>query len=351
MSSWTELCRFGLGAQMAGTIDAHTLAHQAAKICLDANPIHDQDLQRVGALCGNANRICASDMVALLVLKPKCFEVKYGIGVAPQNIDYSDSISVETVRRNQPLVVTNLRLDKRFAASPYVSGDTHLRFYAGVPLHIANGDIFGVLALLSRRASTFDPEKLRKLEICAEGIEKIARTNAESKGEILPFKVERRSAVIKPECNFVENSCDVFEPEVFLREVDRVVEMSLVRSRCAGLVGIELRRKGHPPAAGLLPAIEQALVGVLRPRLRRHDLIARLPQRRFAVLLPLLRYRADLEFVGSRIESLLREALVATAFEEFELRVSTAMYPIDGYDGDDLANSLFQRAPARFSVK
>ncbi|MBV1707523.1 MAG: GAF domain-containing protein [Hyphomicrobiales bacterium] len=336
---------------MAGLIDARSPAAPAAKIHLDSNQIQDQDLQRVGAVCGQASKICASDMVALLVLKPQGFELKYGIGVSPQTIDYSDSISVETVRRNQPLVVTNLRLDKRFAESPYVTGDTHLRFYAGVPLHVANGDIFGVLALLARRAGTFDPEKLRKLELCAEGIEKIAQAPAISGGDILPFKVERRSAVIRPDCNFVESSCDVFEPEVFLREVDRVVEMSLVRSRCAGLVGIELRRKGHPPAVGLLPAVERALVSVLRPRLRRHDLIARLPQRRFAVLLPLLRYRADLEFVAGRIESLLRDALRATAFADFELRVSTAMYPIDGYGGDDLANSLFQRTPARFSMK
>ena len=336
---------------MDSIIHANTPASSGAKICLESDHIQDRDLQHIGVLCDDANKICAADMVALLVLKPRNFQIKYGIGVSPQNIDYVDSISAETVRNNQPLVVTNLRLDNRFSASPYVSGDTHLRFYAGVPLHIDNGDVFGVLALLSRRAGTFDPEKLRKLQICAEGIEKIAKSHADAKAQVLPFKVERRSTVIKPECNFVESSCDVFEPEVFLREVDRVVEMSLVRSRCAGLVGVELRRKGHPPSAMLLPALEQALVSVLRPRLRRHDLIAKLPQRRFAVLLPLLRYRADLEFVCGRIESLLREAFVATAFEEFELRVSTAMYPIDGYGGDDLVESLFQRAPARFSMR
>ena len=305
----------------------------------------------VGDLLETAKASFAVDIVALLVAKSSHFEVRHCLGASRQNIPFREAISAAVLRSGQPMVVTNLRRDPRFAENPSVIGDEHLRFYAGVPVRDDKGDVMGVLTLISRHADTFDAEKLHRLEICAQSVGGLVQGEMAAKASAAAERFERRSAVIKPEWDFTESRCDVFEHDVFLQEVDRVVEMSLVRSRCAGLVGIEPRRSGRPPAERILPAIEQRLVSTLRPRLRRHDLIARLPQRRFAVLLPLLRYRADLDFIRHRISGLVTEEFPTPELAGFELHVTTAMYPIDGYGGDDLVASLFQRPPSRFGQR
>ena len=291
------------------------------------------------------------DIVAVLILKSNYFEIQHCLGTHHQKIPLREAISAEVLRCGQPVVVTNLRRDVRFADNLFVVGDAHLRFYVGVPLRNDEGQIMGVLSLISRHADTFDAEKLQRLEICAQAVAKIVQSETAAKAISAKSRFDRRSVTIKPEWDITESCCDVFEHEAFLREVDHVVEMSLVRSRCAGLVGIEPRKSGRPPAERMLPAIEQKLVLALRPRLRRHDLIARLPQRRFAVLLPMLRYRADLDFVSHRIESLLAAETEMPELPGLEFNVTSVMYPIDGYGGDDLVASLFKRAASQFAMR
>lgn len=310
-----------------------------------------QNVLGINDILRDAKESFAVDIVAVLVLKSNCFEIQHCIGTHHRTIPLREAISAEVLRCDQPLVVTNLRRDARFSDNPSVVGDAHLRFYVGVPLRNDKGQIIGVMTLISRHADTFDAEKLQRLEFCAQTAAKIVQREMAAKADAAKSRFERRSVVIKPEWDFTESCCDVFEHETFLREVDHVVEMSLVRSRCAGLVGIEPRSNGRPPAEHMLPVVEQKLVLALRPRLRQHDLIARLPQRRFAVLLPMLRYRADLEFVSHRIEGLFATEFAMPELPGLEFTVTSAMYPIDGYGGDDLVTSLFKRAASRPAMR
>jgi GAF domain-containing protein len=59
-------------------------------------------------------------------------------------------------------VVPDALLDERFATNPLVTGQPRIRFYAGVPLHIA-GEAIGTFCLIDTRPREPTAEDLRIL--------------------------------------------------------------------------------------------------------------------------------------------------------------------------------------------
>ena len=71
-----------------------------------------------------------------------------------------------TVRKGDTLIVEDASTDETFAENPFVTGDPHLRFYAGHPLAAPGGEHFGTLCILDTRPRTLDDrqqELLREL--------------------------------------------------------------------------------------------------------------------------------------------------------------------------------------------
>ncbi|SFC18478.1 diguanylate cyclase (GGDEF) domain-containing protein [Cupriavidus sp. OV038] len=56
------------------------------------------------------------------------------------------------------LLIPDARLDPRFHDNPLVTGDPHIRFYAGCPLVAHNGTKLGTLCLIDRQPRTFDDD-------------------------------------------------------------------------------------------------------------------------------------------------------------------------------------------------
>ena len=59
--------------------------------------------------------------------------------------------AIDQADRSRVFEVADASADPRFAASPLVAGDFHLRFYAGVPLVMADGTAIGTLCVVDRR--------------------------------------------------------------------------------------------------------------------------------------------------------------------------------------------------------
>ena len=90
------------------------------------------------------------------------FKSTYGIDVeaTPRDVGFCAHAMLEP----QPMVVPNATEDARFADNPFVTGDFHLRFYAGVPLHGPKGKEFGALALVDTEPRELSPRQLGQLE-------------------------------------------------------------------------------------------------------------------------------------------------------------------------------------------
>ncbi|ARG97258.1 adenylate/guanylate cyclase domain-containing protein [Legionella micdadei] len=83
--------------------------------------------------------------IAFLDEKRQWFKSKYGLKQkqTPRNIAFCN----ETIKKTEPLIITDTYLDKRFANSPLVQHEPFIRFYAGVPLTDPQGYNVGTFCL------------------------------------------------------------------------------------------------------------------------------------------------------------------------------------------------------------
>ena len=90
------------------------------------------------------------------------FKSKQGVKAAetPRNI----SFCTDTIQGTKPLIVNDAHTDPRFANSPLVTGDPHIRFYVGVPLRSRDGYNVGALCSMDTEVRDLTPEQVTVLE-------------------------------------------------------------------------------------------------------------------------------------------------------------------------------------------
>lgn len=102
------------------------------------------------------------------------FKSTYGINVetTPRDVGFCAHAMLEPA----PMAVRDATEDTRFADNPFVAGELHLRFYAGVPLHGPGGRPIGALSLVDTRPREFSSRQLEQLQKFAAIVEhEIAR--------------------------------------------------------------------------------------------------------------------------------------------------------------------------------
>jgi PAS domain S-box-containing protein len=85
------------------------------------------------------------------------------VRVAPRDMTFCGHV----VEAGAPVILRDAREDVRFADNPAVSGEPHIRFYAGMPLSSEEGYTLGTLCVIDRTPRDIDPEALRLLELLA----------------------------------------------------------------------------------------------------------------------------------------------------------------------------------------
>ncbi|MEM7305874.1 MAG: sensor domain-containing diguanylate cyclase [Planctomycetota bacterium] len=92
-------------------------------------------------------------------------------GVEARETPRTNSFCDLAIRAEETLVVPNAARDTRFKDHPVVSGEPQVRFYAGHPLHSADGHRVGTLCVIDtrpRRLSASDLDSLRDLAAMVE---------------------------------------------------------------------------------------------------------------------------------------------------------------------------------------
>ncbi len=92
-------------------------------------------------------------------------------GLSISETPRSMSFCAYALERRDPLIIPDATQDPRFADNPLVTGEMHIRFYAGQPLTGPSGHVFGTLCVLDtrpREMSTADVAALRDLSHWAE---------------------------------------------------------------------------------------------------------------------------------------------------------------------------------------
>jgi len=88
-------------------------------------------------------------LISLVDDRRQWFKSAYGIDTRETPREYSFCPYV--IAEDAPVMVTDALVDPRSRDNPLVTGNFHIRFYAGVPLRAHNGAILGSLCVLDRK--------------------------------------------------------------------------------------------------------------------------------------------------------------------------------------------------------
>jgi two-component system sensor histidine kinase/response regulator len=117
---------------------------------LDTEPEDDYEL-----ITDLAAQVCRTPVAVIALIDRDRVFLKSRKGLEVREGRRDDSVCTHTILQDGLLEIPDLAADPRFAQNPYVIGEPHLRFYAGVPLINKEGFALGTLCV-----SDYEPRHL-----------------------------------------------------------------------------------------------------------------------------------------------------------------------------------------------
>ncbi len=101
-------------------------------------------------------------LVSLVDRERQWFKSCFGLDVKETSRDMA--FCAHAILKDEVMIVPDALLDPRFADNPLVTGEPHVRFYAGCPLKLPDGNFMGTLCLIDTRPRQIDDRKVRLLQ-------------------------------------------------------------------------------------------------------------------------------------------------------------------------------------------
>jgi GAF domain-containing protein len=117
------------------------------------------DLTQLAALICDA----PISLISLLDSDRQWFKSRFGLDM--QETPRAQAFCTHAIMQPEIFVVPDAAKDERFAQSPLVTGETHIRFYAGAPLAARDGHLLGTLCVMDRQPHALSNGQKSALEI------------------------------------------------------------------------------------------------------------------------------------------------------------------------------------------
>jgi len=122
---------------------------------------------------------------------------KSKVGMSITEVPRKQSFCNHTIEYDDAIIVQNPLHDERFQNLDSVTGDENIRFYAGQPLCLPNGDKVGALCVLDRQPRTFSAADIRVLKGLAAMVELELTDTIASAHSPLPALVEKEPFLLR----------------------------------------------------------------------------------------------------------------------------------------------------------
>ena len=132
---------------------------------LDTPPevVFDELARMAASICGTPIAL-----VSLVDGRRQWFKARHGLDVSetPREMAFC----AHAIKHAAPLIINDASADARFAENPLVTGDPHIRFYAGAPLITQSGEKLGTLCVIDRQARELANEKVEALRMLSRHV-------------------------------------------------------------------------------------------------------------------------------------------------------------------------------------
>lgn len=161
-----------LGAAGAALLDEESAEHERLHSLERLGLLDTPPEERFDAITRRAAERFGCELATLALIAEHRQFIKSAVGEADQDLERTQAFCNETIRAAGPLVLTDTLQDERFRAHAVVSGEPHVRFYAGCPLRGPGGWLVGTLCVMSTSPRTFSEQDREDLEGLAQEMQR-----------------------------------------------------------------------------------------------------------------------------------------------------------------------------------
>ncbi len=128
-----------------------------------AEKVFDDLTQLATAICGTP-----ISLVSLVDEERQWFKARTGLDAEQTPRD--QAFCAHAIKDNVPFIVEDATRDERFVNNPLVTDDPNIRFYAGMPLIVADGSALGTLCVIDREPRTLTKEQIDALQVLRDAV-------------------------------------------------------------------------------------------------------------------------------------------------------------------------------------
>ena len=253
------------------------------------------------------------------------------VGAPWINLNREETFCRVVVEREAPLIVPDTTRDPMFSGHPAVTGETHLRFYVGVPLRTGAGHVIGTVCAMDRRPRDFAERDLAILEEIADvAMDRIELQHSAS-SDSLTEALTRRA---------------------FREEGGRMLQQAVRHQRDVACLVLDIDHfksvndtHGHATGDEVLKQVSAACRTVLRGS----DLLCRLGGEEFAIMLPDVDREAAMA-VAEKVRTTIAGLVIEGEEESFSVTASIGLSSLS-IIGRDMDTLLAQADAALYRAK
>jgi PAS domain S-box-containing protein len=202
-----------------------------------------------------ASELCSAPISLVSFLDSDRQWSKASVGLDSCETPINSSFCLHAVEQQQGLfVVEDASKDKRFKHNPLVTGDPHIRFYAGMPLYAGDGVGIGALCVIDTVPRSLSPWQAKALNILSQQVQARIELRSGRKKQIIDIKARRelmsrlekgkvvlREANQKQEQLYVELKQTQLQHMADESELQKRCELDVLKNEYVAMVSHELR--------------------------------------------------------------------------------------------------------------